>query len=114
MQSIVLLLTIFRLRACCLIKKNIVFYENKKLYRKLLSGTFIIVIRIATDKLIRNSKPCVDCANLLKSCGIRKVIYSNPDGTYTVEKMNRFVSEHVSSSSREIDQAVYKPPLRVI
>lgn len=52
----------------------------------LLNGTTILVCRVRSSGTFGMSKPCRRCKSLIKKSGIRRVIYSTPDGweTYMV------------------------------
>jgi deoxycytidylate deaminase len=43
------------------------------------------VIRLSSTGELRNSKPCENCLNIIRKCGITKVQYSSDNDT--IEKM---------------------------
>lgn len=54
-------------------------HKMKRKYKHLLSDCELYVVRIAGSKMdncLKYSKPCPDCSNEIKKCGIRKVYYS--------------------------------------
>ena len=53
--------------------------------RSVTIGADIWVIRVNKLGKLRNSKPCRVCMEVLKSCGIRRVYYSN--GKEEIEKL---------------------------
>ena len=42
------------------------------------------------------SKPCQNCLNMLKKYGIRKIAYSQFDGSFVRKKVNKVETEHLS------------------
>lgn len=61
--------------------------------RKSLKKYSIIVIRIhkITGQLM-NSKPCHNCIESMKKCGIKTVYYSNLDGDIVMERVNKITN----------------------
>ena len=52
---------------------------------------------------IKNSKPCSECIKTMKSLNIRRVYYSDNDGSIVYEKVSNMVSSHRSQMTRHID-----------
>lgn len=40
----------------------------------------LLSIRVGNDNKLKNAKPCVNCQKLLRSAGIKKVLFSGDDG----------------------------------
>ena len=88
---------------------NSVFYEvttNRKLQKK-LKNIDILVFRQSKSG-IKNSKPCKDCIQTMKSLNINKVYYSSDSGILICEKINNITSEHLSQLSRVRLKTIYK------
>jgi hypothetical protein len=61
----------------------------------------ILIIRVSADGLrIRNSKPCIHCAEKIKMSGITNVHYSNSEGFIISEKVDSFISDHKTRKAR--------------
>lgn len=60
------------------------FYKRNRNYRATKRLT-LIVIRVNNNNKLINSKPCSHCLEVMKYYGVKKVIYSNIDGTLTTE-----------------------------
>lgn len=68
----------------------------KSSIQKLSGGVDIIVIRINNRMELKNSRPCNNCIEKLKSIGIRRVYYSNDDGEIVREDINTMEKLHIS------------------
>jgi deoxycytidylate deaminase len=68
------------------LKKN--RYTNNK--------TDLYVVRIRTDGLLGNAKPCAECMNAIRCAGIRRVYYTTDDQTLQRENVKDMVSTHLS------------------
>jgi deoxycytidylate deaminase len=55
--------------------------------RDLTKGGIIFVIRLNSREVLRNSKPCLTCMAVMRYCGIKKVIYSNEIGGFSLIKL---------------------------
>lgn len=51
-----------------------------------LKGTTLYVIRVRARGEIAMSRPCINCMNLIRSKGIRRIIYSIYDPPFFVEE----------------------------
>lgn len=61
----------------------------------------LVVCRYVGDK-IKNSKPCTDCLETIKSCKfIRRVIYSTENGTFLKEKVSSITNTITTSGRRQ-------------
>ena len=52
-----------------------------------LAGSTIYVIRTLPSGKIGMSKPCKHCKDLIKSVGIKKIVYINEDGDTIIERI---------------------------
>ena len=86
---------------------NFIAYCRKKYYddmyiRRKLRKALLITIRVKND-IIKSSAPCRDCIELIKSYGIRQIIYSDMDITDTtvlIKKKIRDINNRPSSGYR--------------
>lgn len=56
----------------------------------------LIVIRIEDSKILRNSKPCINCMNMIKNnfrngIKIKRICYSTDDGGVIIQSINDFL-----------------------
>lgn len=60
----------------------------KKAPSQLLDGADLLVCRVRSSGTFGMAKPCPRCQSLIEKVGIRKVLYSTPDGwkSYLVKK----------------------------
>ncbi len=56
--------------------------------RDLLKDSTIYVYREKFDGSVAISKPCNMCESILRQFGIKKVIYTNRDGEFSIMKLN--------------------------
>lgn len=49
------------------------------------SGLTLYVASLGRGGEVKNSKPCEDCQRLIDRSGLKRIIYTNGDGTYTIE-----------------------------
>lgn len=61
-------------------------------------NTDILVIRVSADGTykVRNSRPCEECTQIIKSKGIRYIYYSDKNGEIRREAANDFVSGYTN------------------
>ena len=83
------------------------FYEEKRKYRNKYN---LIVIRVNHEGNLVNSRPCHNCVDMLKACGIKNIFYSTNEGNIICEKVNHIVSINSSSVSRLIERTHYNAP----
>ena len=69
----------------------------KKLHRE-LSRSDLIVVRLKMN----NSKPCKNCLEFIKKCGIRRIYYSD-NQTLKMERSYKMETNHVCSRSKWIN-----------
>lgn len=61
-----------------------------KLYPSERVGTTVISMRIRKHGSFANGKPCANCMAFMLLCGVKKVIWSNSDGTMTKERLRYY------------------------
>lgn len=50
------------------------------------SGLTLYVASLGRGGVVKNSKPCEDCQRLIDRSGLKRIIYTNGDGTFTIAK----------------------------
>jgi hypothetical protein len=83
------------------------FYKEKRKYRNKYN---LIVIRVNHKGNLVNARPCHNCVDMLKACGIKNIFYSTQNGDIICEKVNQIVSINSSSVSRLIERTLYNAP----
>lgn len=69
----------------------------------------LLVIRVNHEGKLVNARPCHNCVDMLKSCGIKNVFYSIENGIIS-ERVNGIISINSSSVSRLIERTYYNAP----
>ena len=93
---------------CCHAERNAVHYYTQHVYKlhqkkdprrfkKKMAKVTLWVIRSDQAGNIKNSAPCSSCTHLIRSVGIKKIVYSNKRGTLTKTKIANYCTQHVSS-----------------
>jgi len=62
-----------------------------------LSDYVIVVIRYGKDGCLKNSRPCNHCLEMMERYRIKKIIYSNDDGSINTDKPENMERIHTSS-----------------
>jgi len=70
-------------------------FERKR-YRSISKNLILIVIRIDNKNNLIDSKPCSHCVKIMKNLGLKKVVYSQKDGSLIIERLSKIKS--ISSS----------------
>lgn len=65
--------------------------------RSSLEGTYVCVLRVNNEGQVKHSTPCVDCARLLKSVGVKKVLYVDSNNDLIFEKIDDLLSKDLKS-----------------
>ena len=55
---------------------------------------------MGSENEIRDSAPCVYCSQQLKAFNIKRIVYSNTDGSYTATKCSNYNTSHVSHGEK--------------
>lgn len=50
------------------------------------TGLTLYIASLGRGGNIKNSKPCEDCQRLINRSGLKRIIYTNGDGTFTIAK----------------------------
>jgi tRNA(Arg) A34 adenosine deaminase TadA len=72
----------------------------KSSIQKMQGSVDIIVIRINNRMELKNSRPCNNCIEKLRSIGIRRVYYSNETGNIVREDIDTMEKIHVSYGNK--------------
>lgn len=81
------------------------YYDDAYIRRK-LRRALLITIRVKKGN-IKCSAPCSNCIELIKSYGIRQIVYSDMDenaNTHYIQKKSRDLSNRPSSGSRWMER----------
>lgn len=81
--------------------------KDKK-WQRVLNRSTIYVVRIprVNNKLeyLNYSKPCTDCMNILKSYGVKNVIYSDIDNNITISKTRELDCDYITKGNLRINE----------
>src|SRR5438132_613522 len=77
-------------------------HEAKRKRRNRLSSLTIVVIRVGTDHMLLNSRPCSQCILHMRSVGVRKVIYSIEGHGLVCENVNKMETTHLTLGRRKL------------
>ena len=58
-----------------------------KLFPNERIGTTVLSMRIRKHGSIANGKPCANCMRFMIACGVKKVVWSNSNGTLIKERI---------------------------
>ena len=78
--------------------------------KKYVNKYNILVVRVTFDNKMENARPCYNCLDMMRACGIKKIYYSTKNGIIC-EKINNMVSINCSSATRHVDRLHYNAPL---
>ena len=73
-------------------KKGWIISNNKK------TKLNLFVIKIDNNSKLSNSRPCINCLNIMKQIGIKKVYYSVSNDKIICENVKNMISIHISST----------------
>jgi deoxycytidylate deaminase len=66
-------------------------------------GSTLYVVRIGRVSTIKNSAPCLKCAETIRRFGIERIIYSSGDDVYTSVDTSDYFTDKVCSGTRWLD-----------
>lgn len=81
------------------------YYDDAYIRRK-LKRALLITIRVKKG-MVKCSAPCSNCIEIIKSYGIRQIVYSEMDenaNTYYIQKKSRDLANRPSSGSRWMER----------
>ena len=55
---------------------------------------------MGSENEIRDSAPCIYCSEQLKAFNIKRIVYSNSDGSYTACKCSTYNTCHISHGEK--------------
>lgn len=61
-------------------------HAEKRLVKKLDSGSVVFVVRVLADGSLTMARPCVNCQNAMRGRGVKQCFYSINDNEYGVIK----------------------------
>jgi hypothetical protein len=70
--------------------------------RRITSGYSIIVLRIDNTGNLTNSKPCIECLNVLKLLNLKYVHYSTDNGDINSERIKHASTNHICGYNRSL------------
>ena len=56
----------------------------------------LYVARVDKMNKLKDSRPCINCYNVIRSLGIKKIVYSTDDSEYELSKTHDYKPENVS------------------
>jgi hypothetical protein len=60
----------------------------------------LYVVRSDRHNVIKGSAPCIDCLKVIKSLGIKKIIYSTDEGTFIEVKGSEYNTTYLTLGRR--------------
>lgn len=60
----------------------------------------LVVIRVTRDGELSESKPCRECCAMIRSMGIKRVVYTRNSSELTIERGQDISSDHLSRFAR--------------
>ena len=79
-----------------------------KMPRRYLKNIDIIVIRVSSNGMLKNSRPCNNCIDKLTKLGIRKIYYSTDTGDIISEYVKDMERIHTSHGHKFFDSIIIK------
>lgn len=70
--------------------------KNKCKIKREVRKLTLVVYRFGSNGCLRESKPCAICTDMIKSLGIKKIIYSTDKGTIIKTKMKNILTEYLT------------------
>lgn len=89
-----------------MVKKNRAYYEDERKQRKARTLTMVIIRDNGHHQHYQNSKPCVQCLEMLKKLKLKKIIYSTDNGGIVVTRPQRETSDHKSRAQRVTEDII--------
>ena len=83
--------------------------DYQRISQKYLNRYNLLVVRINSEGQMVNARPCYNCLDMLKSCGIKNIYYSTENGIMC-EKVNSMVSINSSSVTRYLERVQFNAP----
>lgn len=60
----------------------------------------IYIVRVASSGELKSSGPCINCLSVIREVGIRKMVFSEDDGTIKEYNTNEYSHIHLSLGTR--------------
>lgn len=82
------------------------FYDSKQVINFFKKIT-LYVVRYNKDGC-SNSAPCKNCMEVIKKLKIKKIVYSDDNGSFNIVKPENFYTNHISKINRKINNLRFK------
>lgn len=70
------------------------------IYKNNYKNFILVVIRLDKNNNLCDSKPCVNCLNLIRKSNIKKIYYSDNYGNIIKEKVKNITTNHLPICKR--------------
>mgnify|MGYP003648361186 FL=1 len=70
----------------------------------LFKKTTLYIARTGSNGEFRDSGPCINCLNMIKSLNLKKIVYSCNDNTVVVCKPSEYIPVHYTFGSKHIEK----------
>jgi len=83
-------------------------YNCKSRFRKVKTKNLkMIVIRVSSTEQLLNSKPCLNCAHLIREYGIKKIYYINDENKLVFDRVEQLHSYRLSEPGISITTSIW-------
>ena len=83
--------------------KNYQHSMNETNLKSLFKKTTLYIARTGNNGEFRDSGPCIDCLNVIKSLNLKKIVYSCSDNSLVVCKPSEYIPVHHTFGRKHID-----------
>ena len=73
---------------------------NREDVKKLMRKVTIYIVRLSSSGGLKSSGPCINCLTMIKEVGIRKMIFSEDDGSLKEHNTSEYNYVHLSLGTR--------------
>ena len=78
--------------------------QKSRKIQKLFRRMILYVVRTDSEYVLKESAPCIDCMQVIKMMGIKRVVHTTTDGYTTIKTPATHVSTHRTEGRRFIDK----------
>jgi hypothetical protein len=68
--------------------------------KKLMRKVTIYIVRVSSSGELKSSGPCINCLSVIREVGIRKMMFSEDDGSIKEYNTNDYTRVHLSLGTR--------------
>jgi hypothetical protein len=86
---------------------GIVFYNGKKM-KAFYSKITLYVVRVGRNNEWYDSSPCEQCARMIKTLNIKKIVFTNRDGKLEKHNPQNYTNNFMTLGNRAIEQNRFK------